>query len=158
MHIALRKSPATTAQRPHCTEFALPRLEREPPFPVRRRVRVPRDVGSRVFDASFGLAADLHFFSFFRRRPLLRRRLRPASRLFSTSTLNFTFHRSLTRAHFRLGIVALFAYIFLFTISSPLKVSDRIFLMYASYFRRDRYVCGGSSISHCAEDRRVAFL
>ena len=50
--MARRKSPATTAHRPHCMPVALPRLDNEPPF-VRRRVRVPREPPSRALDASF---------------------------------------------------------------------------------------------------------
>lgn len=52
MHMALRKSPATTAHRPHCIPVALPRLDKDPPL-VRRRVRVPREPPSRAWDASF---------------------------------------------------------------------------------------------------------
>lgn len=52
MHIARRNRPATTAHRPHCMPVALPLLDRDPPL-VRRRVRVPREPPSRVWDASF---------------------------------------------------------------------------------------------------------
>lgn len=54
MHIARLNSPATTAHRPHCMPVALPRLDNEPPLVVvRRRVRVPRELPSRDWDASF---------------------------------------------------------------------------------------------------------
>ena len=52
MHNALRKSPATTVQSPHCMPVALPLLDNEPPFAL-RRVRVPRELFSRIWDASF---------------------------------------------------------------------------------------------------------
>lgn len=75
MHIARLNRPATTAHRPHCIPVAPPRLDNdEPPLVavvvvvvVRRRVRVPRELPSRDWDASF-LLSFFFFFSMPRRK------------------------------------------------------------------------------------------